>query len=108
MSHLMWGRSLALRIRLRDTDRYNRAHLKAQLQNFGSGTSLLERDWTLFQTGVACSEQWQARVAILVSPRLAICTFRFSIVHKRVVCLCLQVGELVLTVVGHFRVPRST
>lgn len=30
-----------------------------------------------------------------------------SIVHKRVVCLCLQVGELVLTVVGHFRVPRS-
>ena len=36
----------------------------------GSGTSLLERGWTLFHSGVATGERRRAGVAILIAPRL--------------------------------------
>ncbi|XP_025766010.1 uncharacterized protein LOC112847802 [Oreochromis niloticus] len=63
----------------------------------GSGTSLLERGWTL--SGVAPGERWRARVGILVSPWLAAGMLGFLPVDERVCSLRLQVGERVLTVV---------
>ena len=44
----------------------------------GSGTSPLERGWTLFHSGVACSERRRAGVGILIAPRLCACTLGFT------------------------------
>lgn len=43
----------------------------------------------------------------LYPPSLLSVRSDFPLWTRRVVCLYLQVGELVLTVVSHFRVPRS-
>ena len=53
----------------------------------GSGTSLLERGWTLFHSGVATGE------------RLGACMLGFTPVDERVASLCLRVGGWILTVV---------
>lgn len=65
----------------------------------GSGTSLLERGWTLSQSGVAPGERRRAGVGILISPRLAAGTLGFFPVDERVCSLRLRVGERVLTVI---------
>ena len=65
----------------------------------GSGTSLLERGWTYFHSGVAHGERRQAGVGILVAPHLGACTLGFTPVNKRVASLRLRVGGRVLTVV---------
>ncbi|XP_061767027.1 uncharacterized protein LOC133559349 [Nerophis ophidion] len=44
----------------------------------GSGTSSLERGWTLFHSGVAGSERRRAGVSILVAPQLKACTLEFN------------------------------
>ena len=44
----------------------------------GSGTSLLEGDWTLYYSGVADSERRRAAVANLVDPQLGACTLEFT------------------------------
>ena len=38
----------------------------------GSGTSLLERGWTLFYAGVVPGERWRAGVGLLIAPCLTI------------------------------------
>ena len=65
----------------------------------GSGTSLLERGWTLFHSGVATGERRRAGMAILIAPRLGACMLEFTPVDERVASLRLRVGGRVLTVV---------
>ncbi|KAK0146684.1 Craniofacial development protein 2 [Merluccius polli] len=65
----------------------------------GSGTSLLERGWTLFHSGVATGERRRAGVAILIAPRLGACMLEFTPVDERVAFLRLRVGGRILTVV---------
>ncbi|TWW65506.1 R2DM Retrovirus-related Pol polyprotein from type II retrotransposable element [Takifugu flavidus] len=65
----------------------------------GSGTSLLERGWTLYHSGVADGERRRAGVAILVAPRLSACVLEFTPVDERVASLRLRVGGRILTVV---------
>ena len=48
----------------------------------GSGTSLLERGWTLFHSGVATGERRRAGVAILIAPRLGACMLEFTPVDE--------------------------
>jgi len=65
----------------------------------GSGTSPLERGWTLFHSRVARGERRRAGVGILIAPWLCACTLGFTPVDERVASLCLRVGGRVLTVV---------
>ncbi|TWW81034.1 R2DM Retrovirus-related Pol polyprotein from type II retrotransposable element [Takifugu flavidus] len=65
----------------------------------GSGTSLLERGWTLYHSGVADGERRRAGVAILVAPQLSACVLEFTPVDERVTSLRLRVGGRILTVV---------
>ncbi|TWW81632.1 hypothetical protein D4764_01G0014470 [Takifugu flavidus] len=65
----------------------------------GSGTSLLERGWTLYHSGVADGERQRAGVAILVAPQLSACILEFTTVDERVASLHLRVGGRILTVV---------
>ena len=59
----------------------------------GSGTSPLERGWTLFFSGVAGGERRRAGVAVLVSPRLEACTLGFTPVDERVASLAFGWGD---------------
>ncbi|KAK0151078.1 Craniofacial development protein 2 [Merluccius polli] len=65
----------------------------------GSGTSLLERGWTLFHSGVATGERRRAGVAILIAPRLGASMLEFTPVDERIASLRLRVGGRILTVV---------
>ena len=60
----------------------------------GSGTSLLERGWTLFHSGVATGERHRAGLAILIAPRLGACMllYEFTPVDERVASLRLRVN----------------
>nr|XP_049580440.1 charged multivesicular body protein 1a isoform X2 [Syngnathus scovelli] len=71
----------------------------ASTHSLGSGTSPLERGWTLFHSGVAHGERRRAGVGILIAPRLGACTLGFTPVNERVASLRLRVGGRVLTVV---------
>ncbi|KAM4556221.1 craniofacial development protein 2-like [Fundulus diaphanus] len=73
----------------------------------GSGTSLLERGWTFFHSGVAHGERRRAGVGILVAPHLCACTLGFSPVNERVASLRIRVGGRVLTVVCAYA-PNSS
>ncbi|KAM4544083.1 uncharacterized protein V3H82_021885 [Fundulus diaphanus] len=73
----------------------------------GSGTSLLERGWTFFHSGVAHGERRRAGVGILVAPHLGACTLGFSPVNERVASLRIRVGGRVLTVVCAYA-PNSS
>ncbi|TWW81730.1 R2DM Retrovirus-related Pol polyprotein from type II retrotransposable element [Takifugu flavidus] len=73
----------------------------------GSGTSLLERGWTLYHSGVADGERRRAGVAILVAPQLSACVLEFTPVDERVASLRLRVGGRILTVVCAFG-PNSS
>lgn len=68
------------------------------MHSLGSGTRLLERGWTLSQSGVALRERWQAGVGILVSPQVSVCAF-FPGREEGRSSLCFQVGEQVLIVI---------
>ena len=65
----------------------------------GSGTSPLERGWTLFHSGVANGERRRAGVSILIAPRLGDCVLEFTPVDERAASLRLRVGGRFLTVV---------
>ena len=65
----------------------------------GSGTSSLERGWTLFHSGVATGERRRAGVALLVAPWLGTLVLEFRPVDERVASLRLRVGGRILTVV---------
>ena len=75
--------------------------------SLGSGTSPLERGWTLFHSGVAQGERRRAGVGILIAPRLGACTLGFTPVDERVASLRLRVGGRVLTVVCAYA-PNSS
>ena len=62
----------------------------------GSGTSLLERGWTLFHSGFATGERCRAGVAILIVTRLSACMLEFTPVDERVASLRLRVGGRIL------------
>ncbi|TWW59135.1 hypothetical protein D4764_06G0006650 [Takifugu flavidus] len=49
----------------------------------GSGTSLLERGWNLYHSGVADGERRRAGVAILVAPQFSACIMEFTPVDER-------------------------
>ncbi|TWW69396.1 hypothetical protein D4764_18G0002020 [Takifugu flavidus] len=49
----------------------------------GSGTSLPQRGWTLYHSGVANGERRRAGVAILVAPQLSACVLEFTPVDER-------------------------
>ncbi|TWW59288.1 hypothetical protein D4764_06G0008180 [Takifugu flavidus] len=55
----------------------------------GSGTSLLERGWTLYHTGVADGERRRAGVG---APQLSACILEFTPVDEMVASLRLRVG----------------
>ncbi|TWW73571.1 hypothetical protein D4764_15G0009650 [Takifugu flavidus] len=65
----------------------------------GSGTSLLERGWTLYHSGVADGERRRAGLAILVAPQLSACILEFTVVDERVASPRLWLGGRILTVV---------
>ncbi|TWW77340.1 hypothetical protein D4764_12G0007300 [Takifugu flavidus] len=94
MSSLWWERSLSLseveKFRL-DIVGLTSTHSK------GSRTSLLERGWTLYHSGVAGGERRQAGVAILIAPQLSACILEFTPVDERVASLHLRVGGQILT-----------
>uniref|UniRef100_A0AAQ4NW66 Endonuclease/exonuclease/phosphatase domain-containing protein n=1 Tax=Gasterosteus aculeatus aculeatus TaxID=481459 RepID=A0AAQ4NW66_GASAC len=76
--------------------------------SLGSGTTLLDRGWTLFYSGVAHGVRRQAGVGILISPRLSAATLEFTPVDKRVASLRLRVvGGKTLTVVCAYA-PNSS
>uniref|UniRef100_A0AAY5K1H3 Endonuclease/exonuclease/phosphatase domain-containing protein n=1 Tax=Esox lucius TaxID=8010 RepID=A0AAY5K1H3_ESOLU len=65
----------------------------------GSGTTLLERGWTLHHSGVAHGERRWAGVGLLIAPQLCLHVLEFNPVNERVVSLRLRVGDRSLTVV---------
>ncbi|CAG5929455.1 unnamed protein product [Menidia menidia] len=80
----------------------------ASTHSSGSGTSLLERGWTLCYSGVAPGERRRAGVGILIAPHLGACTLGFTPVSERVASLRLRVGGRVLTVVCAYAPSGST
>ncbi len=66
---------------------------------WGSGTTLLERGWTLHHSGVAHGERRRAGVGLLIAPQLSRHVLEFTPVNERVVSLRLWVGDRSLTVV---------
>ena len=64
-----------------------------------SGTTLLERGWTLHHSGVAHGERRRAGVGLLIAPQLSRHVLEFTPVNERVVSLRLRVGDRSLTVV---------
>ncbi|KAK3535052.1 hypothetical protein QTP70_002293, partial [Hemibagrus guttatus] len=70
--------------------------------SLGSGTQLLERDWTLFFSGVPHGERRWAGVGLLIAPQLSRHVLEFSPVNERVVSLCLRAGDRCLTVVSAY------
>ncbi|TWW80180.1 hypothetical protein D4764_10G0012100 [Takifugu flavidus] len=74
----------------------------------GSGTSLLERGWTLYHSGVADGERRQGGVAILVAPQLSACILEFTLVDERVASLRLRVGGRILTIVCAYGANSSS
>lgn len=58
--------------------------------SLGSGTSSLERGWTLFHCGVAHGERGRVGVGIFIAPELSACTLLFTQVDERVVYLSLS------------------
>lgn len=78
------------------------------MQSSGSGTSFLDRCWTLFFDEAVQGERQRTGVGLLIAPCLSANLFEFTLVDERVTSLCLHVGEKVLTVVWikhQFRVP---
>ena len=69
------------------------------MQSSGSGTSFLERCWTLFFDEAVQGERQRTGVGLLIAPCLSANLFEFTLVDERVTSLCLHVGEKVLTVV---------
>ena len=53
----------------------------------GSGTSLLERGWTLFYTGVVPGKRRRAGVGLLIAPQLSANVLEFTPVDERIVSL---------------------
>ena len=72
-----------------------------------TGTSLLERGWTLFYAGSVPGEKWSAGGGLLIAPQLSANVLEFTPVDERVVSLRLQVGERVLTVICAYA-PNSS
>ncbi len=66
---------------------------------WGSGTTLLERGWTLHPSGVAHGERRRAVVGLLIAHQLSRHVLEFTPVNERVVFLRLRVGDRSLTVV---------
>ncbi len=66
---------------------------------WGSGTTLLERGWTLHHSGVAHGERRRAGVGLLIAPQLSGHVLEFTPVNERVISLRLRVGDRSLTVV---------
>ena len=94
---------------MREAERY-RLHLVGltSTHSTGSGTQLLDRDWTLFFSGVAHGLRRKAGVALLVSPQLSASVLEFSPVDERVASLRLRVeGGKSLTVVCAYA-PNSS
>ena len=77
------------------------------LHSLGSGTQLLERGWTLFYSGVGCSERWQAGVGLLIASQLSPHVLELTLVNERVFSLRLRVGDRSLTVVSAYG-PNSS
>ena len=61
--------------------------------SFGFGTSLLPSGWTFFYAGVVPGERQRAGVGLLIAHCFSATVLEFTLVHKRVVSLCLQVAE---------------
>ncbi len=57
---------------------------------WGSGTTLLERGWTLHHSGVAHGERRRAGVGLLIAPQLSRHVLEFTPVNERVVSLHLR------------------
>ncbi|KAK3568156.1 hypothetical protein QTP86_032700 [Hemibagrus guttatus] len=74
----------------------------ASTHSLGSGTQLLERDWTLFFSGVPHGERCRAGVGLLIAPQLSRHVLEFSPVNERVVSLRLRAGDRCLTVVSAY------
>ncbi len=64
---------------------------------WGSGTTLLERGWTLHHSGVAHGERRRAGVGLLIAPQLSRHVLEFT--QQEVISLRLRVGDRSLTVV---------
>ena len=67
--------------------------------SLGSGTTLLERGWTLYHSGVAHGERRRAGVGLLIAPQLSRHVLEFTPVNERVASLRLRVRDRSLTVV---------
>ena len=58
----------------------------------GSGTTVLERGWTLHHSGFAHGERRRAGVGLLTAPQLSRHVLEFTPVNERVASLRLRVG----------------
>ena len=61
--------------------------------SLGSGTQLLERDWSLLYSGVARGERRRAGLGLLIAPQLSRYVLEFTPVNERVASLHLRVGD---------------
>uniref|UniRef100_A0A8C9TU99 Islet cell autoantigen 1 like n=1 Tax=Scleropages formosus TaxID=113540 RepID=A0A8C9TU99_SCLFO len=67
--------------------------------SLGSGTTLLDRGWTLHYSGVAQGERRRAGVGLLIAPQFSRHVLESTPVNERVISLRLRVRERSLTVV---------
>ncbi|KAK3535602.1 hypothetical protein QTP70_017140 [Hemibagrus guttatus] len=96
--HLTGGKEPEL---VREVERYRLDIVGlASTHSLGSGTQLLERDWTLFSSGVPHGERRRAGLGLLIVPQLSRHVLEFSPVNERVVSLRLRAGDRCLTVVS--------
>ncbi len=78
---------------MREVDRYQLEIVGiTSTHSLGSGTTLLERGWTLYYSGVAHGERRRADVGLLIAPQLSCHVLEFTPVNKRVASLRLRVG----------------
>ena len=79
---------------VREVERYRLEIVRlTSTHSSGSGTSVLERGWTLFYAEVVPGERQRACVGLLIAHQLYANVLEFTPVDERVASLCLQIGE---------------
>ncbi|KAK3544501.1 hypothetical protein QTP86_013301 [Hemibagrus guttatus] len=90
----LWGKEPEL---VREVEQY-----RLEIVGLASTHKLLERDWTLFFSGVPHGERRWTGVGLLIAPQVSCQVLEFSPVNERVVSLRLRDGDRCLTVVSAY------
>ena len=85
---------------MREVERYRLEIVGlTSMHSLGSGTTPLERGWTLYHSGVARGDRRWVGVGLLIAPQLSRHVLEFTPVNERVASLRLRVGDRSLTVI---------